>query len=294
MIGVDRRIEKIEEIYAMLASSATGGASDELAYRDLREELLDDPILARRLPPVIRTHRGLAQWLGFIKTKYGTYAQRREYLRGQFEPLLIELEDEQRARKAPVKTEDTPPRAFGGRPIATDWMDQFNASRSPATKPVLSLNTAPTLRKTSNSVFIVHGHDQGIREAVARVIERQGLEAVILAERANRGGTVIEKFEGASDVGFVIVLLTADDLGRAMSEPELKPRARQNVILELGYFIGKLGRDRVMALVSEDLEQPSDLRGLVGTAIDRGGAWKARVLQELQAAGYTVDFSKLV
>lgn len=99
----------------------------------------------------------------------------------------------------------------------------------------------------SNLVFIVHGHDAEARETVARFLGNIGFEPIILHEQASRGRTVIEKGEAHSDVGFAVVLLTPDDMGRSVTETDLEPRARQNVLLELGYFIAKLGRDRVCA-----------------------------------------------
>ncbi|MGB8035837.1 MAG: nucleotide-binding protein, partial [Nitrososphaeraceae archaeon] len=97
-------------------------------------------------------------------------------------------------------------------------------------------------------VFIVHGHDDGSKNELASFLYRLGLTPIILHEQANEGRTVVEKFESyASDVGYAFILLTPDDVG-GKDKAELKPRARQNVILELGYFMGKLGRDRVCGL----------------------------------------------
>ena len=89
-----------------------------------------------------------------------------------------------------------------------------------------------------------------MKQAVARTVERLGLEAVILHEKSNRGQTLIEKIERYFDVGFAVVLLSPDDTGYANAEgpKSARPRARQNVILELGYFAGKLGRENVVAL----------------------------------------------
>lgn len=110
-----------------------------------------------------------------------------------------------------------------------------------------------------NDVFVVHGHDNAAKEALARFIDNQGLHAIILHEQTNEGRTIIEKFEDYSDVGYTVVLLTADDVGAPVSEPEaLRPRARQNVIFELGFFVGKLGRKRVCVLYKESIERPSD------------------------------------
>lgn len=141
-----------------------------------------------------------------------------------------------------------------------------------------------------NKVFIVHGHDEELKESVARIIEKQGIKAIILSEQANKGRTIIEKFEDYSDVGGAICLFTADDYGRAKKDSSDTPRARQNVVLETGYFMGKLGRDHVAILADKVIEMPSDLSGVVYTDTVN---WKIDLLKELKAMGYTVDFNKL-
>jgi hypothetical protein len=146
--------------------------------------------------------------------------------------------------------------------------------------------------QSSNKVFIVHGHEDAARETLARFLERLGCEAIILHEQANQGRTIIEKFEANGDVGFAVVLLTPDDVGSAKGG-ELKPRARQNVLLELGYFYGRLGRKRVCALKRGELELPSDFAGVVWENMDQAGAWKFALARELKAVGYDVDMNKI-
>ena len=145
----------------------------------------------------------------------------------------------------------------------------------------------------SKKVFIVHGHAEGPREAVARFLEQLGLEPIILHERANKGRTIIEKFEAHADVGFAIVLLTPDDVGGLRGGKQHR-RARQNVILELGYFIGRLGRSQVCALKIGNLELPSDILGIAWTPVDSAGAWKQRLAKELDGAGYHFDWNKVM
>lgn len=145
----------------------------------------------------------------------------------------------------------------------------------------------------SKKVFIVHGHAGEPREAVARFLEQLGLEPIILHEQANQGRTIIEKFEAHADVGFAIVLLTPDDVGGPDGR-EQRPRARQNVILELGYFIGRLGRSQVCALMMGEIELPSDILGVAWTPLDTGGAWKQALAKELAAAGYEFDWNKVM
>jgi predicted nucleotide-binding protein len=149
-------------------------------------------------------------------------------------------------------------------------------------------------RHKSKRIFIVHGHDVAVRESVARFLEKIDLEVVILHEQANQSRTVIEKIEANSDVGFAVVLLTPDDEGRALGEDNLEPRARQNVLLELGYFIARLGRANVCALKKGNVAIPSDFAGVVWTPMDDNGGWKAELAKELKAAGYEIDWNRVM
>ena len=146
-----------------------------------------------------------------------------------------------------------------------------------------------------NEVFIVHGHDDEAKETVARFVENFGIEATILHEQANRGQTIPEKFEEhASEAGFAIILLTPDDVGASKDERDnLKPRARQNVVLELGYFWGKLGRERVCVLYKEEVELPSDMQGILYVPMDNFDGWKQKLAREMKQAGLPIDLNKL-
>jgi len=149
-------------------------------------------------------------------------------------------------------------------------------------------------KSVSRDIFIVHGHDEAAKHEVARFIEKLGLHPIILHEKPDKGRTVIEKVEQHSDVGFTVVLLTPDDMGHPKDKPaEPKPRARQNVVLELGYFIGILGRARVCALKKGDIEIPTDFSGVLYTPMDDAGAWQLKLAREIKAAGIDVDLSKL-
>lgn len=143
-------------------------------------------------------------------------------------------------------------------------------------------------------VFIVHGHDESVKQVVARFLEKCDFEAIILHEQADGGRTIVEKIEKYTDVSYAIVLYTTCDIGRAKEERKGKPRARQNVVFEHGYLIGRLGRDRVCALVQEGVEIPGDMSGVVYKPLDSAGAWKTSILKEMQDAGITVDASKLL
>ena len=156
-------------------------------------------------------------------------------------------------------------------------------------------NVSPTqnafpIKSDFSKVFIVHGHDGELKQSVARIIEKQGIEAIILSEQANQGRTIIEKFEDYSDVDGAICLFTSDDIGKAKNNSVDMPRARQNVVLETGYFMGKLGRNHIVILADEGIELPSDLSGVVYT---NTANWQIDLLKELKAIGYMVDFNKL-
>ena len=154
----------------------------------------------------------------------------------------------------------------------------------------VSGNMSDTQKVSYDKVFIVHGHDGELKQSVARIIERQGIEAIILSEQASKGKTIIEKFEDYSDVGGAVCLFTADDVGRSSSADSDNPRARQNVVFETGYFIGALGRDHIVILADHGVEMPSDLSGVVRT---NTANWEVDLLRELKAMGYAIDFNKL-
>jgi Predicted nucleotide-binding protein containing TIR-like domain/Hypothetical protein (DUF2513) len=173
-------------------------------------------------------------------------------------------------------------------PRGHDFIDSYNPYIVHATFTIPSPAAVDSQRK----VFIVHGHDEAVREAVARFLEKIGFEVIILHERVSKGRTIIEKFEANSDVGFVVVLLTPDDIGGPKAGTQA-PRVRQNVILEWGYFIGRLGRDRVCALKKGELELPSDIIGVVWEEFDAHGAWRGKLAKELSEVGFAIDWSKV-
>jgi predicted nucleotide-binding protein len=149
-------------------------------------------------------------------------------------------------------------------------------------------------RIMSNKVFIVHGHDIYAKSEMARTLERGGFEAIILHEQASAGKTVIEKIEDNTDVAFAVVLYTPCDVGRAKEGKidDERSRARQNVVFEHGYLIGKLGRERVCALVKDDIETPGDISGVVYITMNDAGAWKMELAKEIKNAGLQVDMNK--
>jgi predicted nucleotide-binding protein len=156
-----------------------------------------------------------------------------------------------------------------------------------------SRSSSPLL---SNRVFVVHGHDVGLKIDVERFLREIGLEPVVLHRQPDQGATIIEKFEKHSDVGYAFILLTPDEMAFTVDQKDIAEtdrsielRARPNVIFEFGYFVGRLGRDRVCCLCKGSVTVPSDLSGLVYKRVDDGlDAQAYAIIRELRAAGYDI------
>lgn len=171
------------------------------------------------------------------------------------------------------------------------------AELEPAPAPIEPV--APTVDVTPAKVFLVHGRDDAAKHAVARFLEtRVGLDVVILSERPNRGRSILTKFrEEADGAAYAVALLTGDDLGQlrpellALGAQQAAPvrRPRQNVIFEMGFFIGQLGVDRVCALVPQGVEHPSDYDGVVYVPFDDQEGWQRKLVTELHAANVPVS-----
>ncbi|TDY85006.1 UNVERIFIED_ORG: putative nucleotide-binding protein [Herbaspirillum seropedicae] len=226
----------------------------------------------------------LSSIFGHDTVEYRRYADATRLDNGSIYMSVDYVDDGPRARK---NVNEGKINACGLLETAIKWLEEEIAD---ANEPLSAQGSSASL---SNRIFVVHGHDDGARETVARFIDRIGLEAIILAEQANQGRTIIEKIEANSGVGFAVVLLTPDDVG-GKSVDSLRHRARQNVLLELGYFMGRLGRNRVCALAKGDIEIPTDFAGVVWTGLDEAGAWKAALAKELDAVGYAVDWNKVM
>lgn len=143
-------------------------------------------------------------------------------------------------------------------------------------------------------VFIVHGHDELAVTSVALFIRKLNLTPIILHEQANEGKTIIEKIEAHSNVGFGIVLYTPCDVGsKKDDEDNLRPRARQNVVFEHGFLIGKIGRENVAAVVKDnEIEKPNDMSGIVYIDMDAHKAWEMKLAKEMKSSGYAIDMNR--
>ena len=176
-------------------------------------------------------------------------------------------------------------------PILQSMIDEIERYWPYEIAPSVSGETAVVQSQMNSRVFVVHGRDAGTKETLVRFLENLNLDPIVLQELPDQGRTIIEKFEDyANGAGFAIVLFTPDDEGTlADGTNGPQPRARQNVIFELGYFIGKLGRDRACALVKGEVEMLSDYAGVLYIPFDDGGGWQFKLIRELQNAGFDVD-----
>ena len=172
--------------------------------------------------------------------------------------------------------------------LITDITNEILSEAKKELRKTRNISKESKLTLNKKQIFIVHGHDDKLKLEVARFIEKLGLEAIILSEQANKGKTIIEKIEENTDVGYGIVLYTPCDKGGTADTPyeKMKLRARQNVIFEHGYLIGKLGRERVCALVDGNIEYPSDINGVV--YISYQDQWQHKISEELKSIGYKI------
>lgn len=148
-------------------------------------------------------------------------------------------------------------------------------------------------------VFVVYGHDEQARARLDAMLRRWGLEPLILDQLPSEGQTIIEKLEKyTGEAKFGVVLATPDDEGHRRDHPDEKaPRARQNVVLELGMLLAKLGRSRIAVLLKqqEHMERPSDIQGLIYIPFKDNVEKDAGLLlaKEMRAAGYQIDVANV-
>jgi len=251
--------EKVSYLASLLTSHATGEGASESEYQTLRHELLSNTEITNLLPSWLKIHRGLGSFWGFIQPKFGKYVDRRKFIAEEFSEVLNILE-------------------FG---------HSVEIEEQQKSKPTVKKNTIESPPK--KKVFIVHGRDNEAKQEVSRYIESLGIDVIILHEQASSGMTIIEKIEYYSnEADFALVLYTACDLGRGITETKVHPknRARQNVVFEHGYLMAKLGRENVCALVKGEIETPNDISGVVYVGLDISGAWKLEINKELKVCGY--------
>lgn len=191
---------------------------------------------------------------------------------------------------------------FQGAKLAKDKL-QHDLCKYTGAAPIASTENAPSAisipasAPLASKVFIVHGHDSVAREQLELVIHKLGLDPYVLQNSGGGGLTIIEALEAeigarAGSAKFGIVLLTPDDVGYAKSagEKEAQPRARQNVVLEMGMLISALERKNVAILKKQHLEIPSDAQGILYIPFnDHVKEAVPKLVDRLRAAGFVLN-----
>lgn len=213
------------------------------------------------------------------------------------EPIVQEIEQKDKLDPSPYKMLRAPAK-WRAIDKLKDVTDKY-INVAPGTK---KRKQEPSHQKSSTmdskKVFVVHGHDTELKNDVELFLRSIKLEPVVLHRELDEGLTIIEKFEKHSNVNFAIILLTPDDIGFPLSEAEkaeaerkIEYRARQNVIFEFGYFVGKLTRKNVCCIYKSGTQLPSDLDGLiykkVNKSVEEVGMF---LMKELKNAGLEVKF----
>lgn len=261
--GIGKLLRRIEEVKSLDPNQIRyDDAKADTVESNIRETILE--VFGPRSPE-FNAHKNHLIWHGGFNTMDTDGERQQKFANGipqtvtMLEGLVSRLEE---------KRED---------------LEQDQAAAIPSIAPLLG----------TRRVFVVHGRDEAAKEAVARFLTKLDLDPIILHEQPNQGRTVIEKFEGSADVDFAVVLLTPDDVGHiADGSDEPKPRARQNVIFELGYFVGRLGRSRVCALHKGGVEILSDYDGVIYVSMDDPQGWRLLLAREIKAAGIDVDLNR--
>ncbi len=264
---------------------------DYLVFEDILRVFEIDTYIKNVLADVIVELRDSLEWNKFMELFWDVC----EYLRNRITIKKYFLEVKQRLLF--YKNIKKVSYVFGGSFGKIGWIRELCSEILEKSDSVnieeISSNSEPIgtmMRKEKDimkdRVFIVHGHDEVLREKIENFCRRIGLEPIILAENASCGMTIIEKIEHYSDVVFAIVIYSACDEGRQKGEKDFKNRARQNVVFEHGYMVAKLGRGKVVSLVDSDVEKPGDLDGIVYISLDSD--WQKNIMKELHAAGLNI------
>ena len=266
----------IEKLQSLVAEASDEPAIREDGPRHQKWRASVDAVLANSLvakPQTLERFRGVNYHIGVWTGAPGEAEQDRRYFAGQVDEAVAIVE------------------------AAIFELEMLAESESSSRVAPNQVGAAGS--SDSGTIFVVHGHDESAKYQVVRVLDKAtDRDAVILHEQANNGATVLEKFEHhAGTAAFAVIILTPDDVGGTApskgAEPDLVARGRQNVIFEMGFFFGLLGRGRVAVLYESGVELPSDLNGLVYIELDPGGAWKIALAKELTAAGVAVNHSRI-
>lgn len=147
-------------------------------------------------------------------------------------------------------------------------------------------------------IFVAHGSDDEMKQATVGALGKLGLAPVLMREQPSQGRKIVEAFADYADVSFAVVLLSPDDFVYSKDDAPAKRKLRpaHDVVFELGFFLGRLGKDNVLVFYREleNFEALTDFEGVRFTAFDDRDSWKLSLIRELTACGYSVDADKLL
>jgi predicted nucleotide-binding protein len=155
---------------------------------------------------------------------------------------------------------------------------------------------APRQSQPTDNLFLIHGRDLTTRDMVSNFLQTLGVRSIIAMEGPSKGRTIIENMQDAGGASYAVALMTPDDIGslKGSNRRAMKSRARQNVIYEIGYFTGCLGRDRVCILQAGEIEVPSDLQGTIIISLDNTEQWKPKLARELRAGAFPLSLDEWI
>lgn len=297
---VDQRIILIE---ASKRAAAPRGEGGEVTNDDMRR--IVEGLIQNAPQPSVDSNQAY-EWLIQVEAVVGhlgpqgkTFESRLAKVRDDYENMPFAATISPRGDILSSSVATTEPLINGGLGVLRGMLKAIDNGivGVPASRAAEPFPSSPSGMRSPGdaTVFVVHGHDNEAKQTVARLLEWLGINVTILHEQTDEGRTLIEKLEQhANPATFAVILLTPDDVGASQANKrKLAPRPRQNVVLELGYFYGRLGRKNVCPLYKEGVELPSDMSGIVYTLIDDGGQWKYKLARELQAAGIGVDLNRI-
>lgn len=287
----------VEDAMKQLLDRKTAGHQLRVALACMREQMNDNPSLTSQLfEPVQKLIERVRSWVRYTVRTVDSIFEGHQVPGIEITTLgTITKSDQPGAKSLDEELQ-------GAERVVSDVCDQIDYMTRDVSYGLSTSAYQEALRGAKSAIpniFIVHGHDLLLLKEIVSVLDRLCLNPIVLKNLDNRGRTIIEKFEEEVEkCDYVIVLLTGDDEARSSRAQNKtdgwKNRARQNVIFELGFFVGRLGRSKVAVVSKEhEIEIPSDIGGLATIVAQDSGDWKRKLANELIGAGMNVDLRRL-
>ncbi len=228
----------------------------------------------------------------FGRAKYGSWKERvTEYLNNTFPnqsaKVLAFIETNFTVHRRNTSADKNFWKQYGGNKAKGFLLNLIDELQKGKSAGIIKKKESRRIRPL---IFIVHGHDSRSMYEMKSFLTDIECNVIILHEKPAKGKTIIEKIESYGEVNFAVIMYTPDDRQFSEINQNQSYRARQNVVFEHGYFIGRLGRDRVKAIIVGDVEKPGDIDGVVYTKMSDN--WKLEIMNELEAANCSINRDK--